>query len=55
MERLVASINDTCTALAVGRTTVYAMLADGRLEAIKVGRRRLVKMESIRRLIDAQA
>jgi excisionase family DNA binding protein len=54
MERLLASINETSEALRVGRTSVYSMLSDGRLEAIKVGRRRLVKVESIRRLIEAQ-
>lgn len=51
MEQLAVSINDTVRALGLGRTTVYAMIADGRLESIKLGRRRLVKVESIRRLL----
>jgi excisionase family DNA binding protein len=54
MEQLVVSINDTARALGLGRTTVYAMIADGRLEAFKLGRRRLVKTASIRRLIAGQ-
>ena len=54
MEQLAVSINDTVKALGLGRTTVYAMIADGRLEAFKLGRRRLVKVESIRRLIASQ-
>jgi excisionase family DNA binding protein len=54
MEALAISINDTAKALGMGRTSVYAMIADGRLEAFKLGRRRLVKAESIRRLIAAQ-
>jgi excisionase family DNA binding protein len=54
MERLAVSINDTVAALGVGRTTVYAMIADGRLEAFKLGRRTLVKAESIRRLVEGQ-
>lgn len=54
MERLAYSINDTAKALSLGRTSVYAMIADGRLEAFKLGRRTLVKAESIRRLIEGQ-
>lgn len=55
MERFAYSINETAHALSLGRTSVYAMIADGRLETIKLGRRTLVKAESIRRLIDGQA
>lgn len=54
MENLAISINDTAKALSLGRTTVYAMIADGRLEAFKLGRRRLVKAASVRRLIASQ-
>jgi excisionase family DNA binding protein len=54
MEPLAVPINDTAQALGLGRTSIYAMIADGRLEAFKLGRRRLVKTESIRRLIAAQ-
>lgn len=54
MEPIAVSINDTAKALGLGRTSIYAMIADGRLEAFKLGRRRLVKAESIRRLIAAQ-
>jgi excisionase family DNA binding protein len=54
MEPIAISINDTAKALGLGRTSIYAMIADGRLEAFKLGRRRLVKAESIRRLIAAQ-
>lgn len=51
MEPLALSINDTAKALGLGRTSIYAMIADGRLEAFRLGRRRLVRMESIRRLV----
>ena len=54
MENLAISINDTAKALSLGRTTIYAMIADGRLEAFKLGRRRLVKAESVPRLIASQ-
>ena len=54
MEPLAVSINDTARMLGVGRTTVYEMIKDGRLEAFKLGRRTLVRVDSIRRLVDAQ-
>lgn len=54
MEPLALSINDTATALGLGRTSIYAMISDGRLEAFRLGRRRLVRMESIKRLVAAQ-
>ncbi len=54
MEQLAYSINDTAKALSLGRTSVYALIGDGRLEAFKLGRRTLVKADSIRRLIDGQ-
>jgi excisionase family DNA binding protein len=54
MEQLAVSISDAAKALGLGRTFIYAMIADGRLEAFKLGRRTLVKAESIRRLVVAQ-
>jgi excisionase family DNA binding protein len=55
MEKLAYSINETARALSLGRTSIYAMIADNRLEAFKLGRRTLIKAASIRRLIDGQA
>jgi len=55
MEPLALSINDTAKALSLGRTSIYAMIADGRLEAFKLGRRTLIRTESIRRLVSAGA
>ena len=54
MEPLAVSINDTVKMLGVGRTSIYEMIKDGRLEAFKLGRRTLVRVKSIRRLVDAQ-
>ena len=54
MDKLVYSINDTARTLSLGRTSIYAMIADGRLDAFKLGRRTLIKADSIRRLIGEQ-
>ncbi len=54
MEPLALSINETAKALSLGRTSIYSLIGDGRLEAFKLGRRTLVKADSIRRLIDGQ-
>jgi len=51
MEALAISINDAARVLGLGRTSIYAMIADGRLEAFKLGQRTLVKADSIRRLV----
>ncbi|MEO5707149.1 MAG: helix-turn-helix domain-containing protein [Alteraurantiacibacter sp.] len=53
MERLAYSINETARTLSIGRTSVYVMIADGRLDAFKLGRRTLIKAESVKRLIEA--
>jgi excisionase family DNA binding protein len=51
MEPLALSINDTARTLGPGRTSIYAMIADGRLDAFRLGRRRLVLMDSTRPLL----
>lgn len=51
MELLAISVNDAAKALGVGRTTVYGLINSKDLETIKIGRRTLVKMDSIRLLV----
>lgn len=54
MEPLAVSVNDAAKALGLGRTSIYVMIGDGRLEKFKLGRRTLIKTSSIRRLVDPQ-
>ncbi|MBX9925504.1 MAG: helix-turn-helix domain-containing protein [Hyphomicrobiaceae bacterium] len=54
MQTITTSIKGTAAALGLGRTSIYALINEGRLESIKIGRRRLIKVESIRQLLDAR-
>lgn len=46
------SINEAANALSLGRTSIYVLINEGRLETIKIGRRRLIKVDSIQRLLE---
>ena len=50
-----ATIDDTCHLTGLGRTKVYELIAEGRLKAVAIGRRRLVLYSSIEDLIDGAA
>lgn len=54
MEIVATSIKDAAKALSLGRTSIYALIKEGRLETFKLGRRTLIKAESIRRLVDGR-
>ena len=52
MEQLTISISTAAKALGVGRSTVYLLIKQNRIDAIKIGRRTLLTTASIRRLAD---
>ena len=54
-EKLLYSIREASSALSVGRSTVYRLLAEGTLIAVKVGRRTLIRVASIRRVAGEEA
>jgi excisionase family DNA binding protein len=47
-EKLAFTLKEASAALGVGRTTLYAAIADGRLTAVKLGNRTLILGETLR-------
>jgi len=52
MEALLLSIPETAKVLSLGRSKVYELIGEGRLATVCIGRRRLIRAESIRALVD---
>jgi excisionase family DNA binding protein len=50
MQAILASIPDAQRALGIGRSTAYRLIEDGKLETVKIGRRTLIRVSSIRAL-----
>jgi excisionase family DNA binding protein len=55
LDTLLCSIPDAAKALGVGRSKLYELIAEGRLETVTIGRRRLVRTDSIRALALGEA
>ena len=53
--KLVYSVREAAAALGVGRSLIFALLADGSLESIRVGaKRRLIPAQAITAYIERQ-
>lgn len=50
MDNVLISIPDAGKMLSVGRSTLYRLIAEKQLETVKIGRRTLVRVASIRAL-----
>lgn len=51
MDPIVVSVNGAAQVMNLGRTSIYALIKDGRLRTVKLGRRTLVKVDSIQALL----
>ena len=51
---ITATIDNFCDISDIGRSRVYELLDAGEIESIKVGKRRLIIIDSYRRLIERQ-
>ena len=50
-DRITCSVTEACAATGLGRSTIYELMARGAIDSLSVGRRRLVRVESILRLL----
>jgi excisionase family DNA binding protein len=49
---LAYTIQDACKATGLGRTKLYALISQGKLDARKAGSRTLIPADSLKRYID---
>ncbi|MFA7596001.1 MAG: helix-turn-helix domain-containing protein [Novosphingobium sp.] len=54
MEPLTVTVNDACKALGIGRTKIYELIAQGKLDILKIDKRTLIKTASIRALVNGE-
>lgn len=50
-ERLTCSVAEACTAVGLSRSKIYELIGGGAVETVMIGRRRLVKVPSLKRLL----
>lgn len=55
MDPVTVTVEGAKRALGLGHTTVYRLIGEGKLSTVKVGRRTLIKTDSIRALVDQAA
>ncbi|WP_296707186.1 helix-turn-helix domain-containing protein [Rhodoblastus sp.] len=47
-------VNEFCEAYGVSRSTAYRLIAEGKLETVKIGNRRLVPVDSAEALLESK-
>ena len=55
LKPLALTITDTCRVSGLGRTTIYDLLANGSLQTVTIGRRRLVMFASLEAMFQPKA
>lgn len=55
MDPITVTIADTQRVTGLGRTKLYELIGNGRLQTVKIGRRTLVRTDSIRALVGQAA
>jgi excisionase family DNA binding protein len=51
--KLAFSIREACAATSLGRTTIYALIANHQLSVVRVGGRTLIPADSLHALVSA--
>lgn len=55
LEPLAYSVSEACRVTSIGRTRLYALIAEGQLQVRKIGNRTLIPAASLRALIEGDA
>lgn len=55
IEPLAYPVSEACRVSSLGRTRLYQLIAEGRLEVRKIGKRTLIPAASLRALIEGRA
>jgi excisionase family DNA binding protein len=48
MDHMLVSISDAADSLGIGRSKAYQLIGEGKLITVAIGRRRLVRLDSVR-------
>ena len=54
-DRLTCTVREACSATGIGKTKMHELISGGAVESTKIGRRRLVKVPSLLRLVDQES
>lgn len=52
MEPITITVAGARSALGIGTTKIYELIGQGRLQTVKIGRRTLIRTDSIRALVE---
>ncbi len=55
MEPVTVTVSTAMAAIGIGQTKIYELMNNGTLQTVRVGRRRLVRIDSIRALVGQAA
>jgi excisionase family DNA binding protein len=55
IEPLAYSVSEACRVSSLGRTRIYQLINEGRLEVRKIGKRTLIPAASLKALIEGKA
>lgn len=55
MTAMLVSVNEATKMIGVGRTTLYALIAEGKIGTKTVGKRRLIKVASLQEFVNTAA
>jgi len=55
LEPMLCSIPDAASALSISRSKTYELISQGRLLTVTIGRRRLVRLDSVKAIVFGEA